>query len=98
MRRRLHARASNVRSDTHHKATTMIAKSAGRVVIEDLNVSGMMRNRRLARALGDAGMTGFLGKLLGSCCTNVSGTVPRLSRSADGSHHRGYAPVRVQEW
>ena len=67
MRRRLHARASNVRSDTHHKATTMIAKSAGRVVIEDLNVSGMMRNRRLARALADAGMAGFLGKLVYKC-------------------------------
>ena len=66
-RRRLHARASNVRSDTHHKATTMIAKSAGRVVIEDLSVSGMMRNRRLARALADAGMAGFLGKLLYKC-------------------------------
>ena len=61
-RRRLHARASNVRSDTHHKATTMIAKSAGRVVIEDLNVSGMMRNRRLARALADAGHGGLPGE------------------------------------
>ena len=56
-----------MRSDTHHKATTMIAKSAGRVVIEDLNVSGMMRNRRLARALADAGMAGFLGKLVCKC-------------------------------
>ena len=66
-RRRFHARASNVRSATHHKATTMIAKSAGRVVTEDLNVSGMMRNRRLARALADAGMAGFLGKLVYKC-------------------------------
>ena len=66
-RRRLHTRVANVRSDTHHKATTMIAKSAGRVVIEDLNVSGMMKNRRLARALADAGMAGFLGKLVYKC-------------------------------
>ena len=65
--RKVHARIVNVRSDAHHKATTMIAKSAGRVVIEDLNVSGMMRNRRLARALGDAGMAGFLGKLVYKC-------------------------------
>ena len=50
-RRRLHARIFNVRNDAHHKATTTIAKSAGRVVIEDLNVAGMMRNRRLSRAL-----------------------------------------------
>ena len=54
-RRRLHARICNVRNDAHHKATTAIAKPAGRVVIEDLNVSGMMQNRRLARSLADAG-------------------------------------------
>ena len=48
--RRLHARIVNVRNDVHHKATTAIAKSAGLVVIEDLNVRGMMSNRSLAAA------------------------------------------------
>ena len=66
-RRRLHARVVNVRNDNHHKATTAIAKSAGRVVVETLNVSGMLRNRRLARAVVDAGMAGFLAKLEYKC-------------------------------
>ena len=57
----------NVRNDNHHKATTAIAKSAGRVVVETLNVSGMLRNRRLARAITDAGMLGFLTKLEYKC-------------------------------
>ena len=62
-RRRLHARVVNVRNDNHHKATTAIAKSCGRVVVETLNVSGMMQNRKLARAIADAGMSGFLSKM-----------------------------------
>ncbi len=66
-RRRLHARVVNVRNDNHHKATTAIAKSAGRVVVETLNVAGMVRNRRLARAIADAGMSGFLAQLDYKC-------------------------------
>ena len=66
-RRKVHARVVNVRNDNHHKATTAIAKSAGQVVVETLNVAGMVMNRRLSRALADAGMSGFLSKLEYKC-------------------------------
>ena len=56
-----------MRSDAHHKGTTTIAKSAGPVVIENRNVNGMMQNRRLSRALADAGIAGFLRKLAYKC-------------------------------
>ena len=66
-RRSLHARIVNVRKDNHHKATTAITKSAGRVAAETLNVSGVMMNRRLAQVIADAGMSGFLTKLEHKC-------------------------------
>ena len=66
-RRNLYARVVNIRSNRHHKATTAIAKSCGCVVVETLNVSGMIRNRRLSRAIADAGMSGFLSKLEYKC-------------------------------
>lgn len=53
---RAHQRAANVRVDASHKLTTMLASTYGTVVIEDLNLSGMVKNRRLARALSDAGL------------------------------------------
>ena len=66
-RREVHARVVNVRNDNHHKATAAIAKSAGRVVVETLNVAGMVCNRKLSRAIADAGMSGFLMKLEYKC-------------------------------
>lgn len=52
---RVHARVANVRADALHKATTEMAKRYETVVAEDLNVAGMTRNRRLARAIADQG-------------------------------------------
>jgi putative transposase len=39
-----------------HKLTTSLATEHGIVVVEQLNMAGMLRNRRLARALADAGL------------------------------------------
>ena len=66
-RRRLHVRVVNARNDNHHKATAAIAKASGRVVVDTLNVSGTVRNRRLARAISNAGMSGFLANLEYKC-------------------------------
>ncbi len=52
---RIHVRVANVRADALHKATTDLARRYETVVIEDLNVAGMTRNRRLARAIADQG-------------------------------------------
>lgn len=52
---RLHARAGCVRADALHKATTDLARRYETVVIEDLNVAGMVKNRKLARAVSDQG-------------------------------------------
>jgi putative transposase len=50
-----HARVVNLRLDGLHKLTTRLAEKYAVVVVEDLNVAGMLRNRRLARLIADAG-------------------------------------------
>ncbi|WP_169811040.1 IS607 family element RNA-guided endonuclease TnpB [Nocardia amamiensis] len=52
---RLHARVANARVDGLHQLTTALADRFGTIVIEDLNVTGMLRNRRLARRIAGAG-------------------------------------------
>jgi putative transposase len=51
----VHARVANRRADALHKATTELASRYQTVVIEDLNITGMLANRRLARAVADQG-------------------------------------------
>ncbi|MFD0853878.1 RNA-guided endonuclease InsQ/TnpB family protein, partial [Actinomadura adrarensis] len=54
-RNRIHHRVANLREDALHKLTAAVAAEYGTVVVEDLNVAGMLRNRRLARRIADAG-------------------------------------------
>ncbi|MGD9394816.1 MAG: RNA-guided endonuclease TnpB family protein [Candidatus Thorarchaeota archaeon] len=56
---KMYLRIFNIRQDTLHKLTTHLAKSHSKVVIEDLCVSGMMKNRRLARVIADVGFFKF---------------------------------------
>ncbi|MGN9920675.1 RNA-guided endonuclease InsQ/TnpB family protein [Micromonospora palomenae] len=52
---RTHARVANQRRDALHKLTTGLAAQYGTIVVEDLHVAGMLRNRRLAKAVSDCG-------------------------------------------
>jgi putative transposase len=52
---RAHARVTNLRRYGLHKLTSELAFSHGTVVVEHLNVAGMVHNRRLARRIADAG-------------------------------------------
>jgi len=52
--RKLYGRISRIRHDYAHKITTKIVEMLPkRVIIEDLNVVGMVKNKRLARAISN---------------------------------------------
>ena len=50
---RIHNRIANRRSDTLHKLTIMLSRTYSDISIEDLNVAGMVKNHRLAKAVMD---------------------------------------------
>ena len=55
---RLHRRIADIRADVLHKLTTKLTRYRI-IVIEDLNVSGMLANRHLSRAIADVGFFEF---------------------------------------
>lgn len=50
---RLHEKIANQRKDFLHKVSTAITKQYDTICLEDLNVAGMMKNEKLAKAIGD---------------------------------------------
>lgn len=51
---RQHLKVASIRQDALHKCSDAITKRASVIVLEDLNVAGMMRNHSVAGALADA--------------------------------------------
>ncbi|XWK88592.1 MAG: RNA-guided endonuclease TnpB family protein [Phormidium sp.] len=95
---RLHRKISNIRQDALHKITTWLAKNHREIVIEDLNISGMLKNHRLASALADCGFYEFTRQLeykadwYGATIIKVDRFYPS-SQLCSCCHHRQKMPL-----
>ena len=59
----VHLRVAHRRADFLHQLTTRLARTKRAIAVESLHIAGMIRNRRLARAVADAGFGEFLRQL-----------------------------------
>ncbi len=57
---RLHRKIKNIRKDFLHKLTTELTKTKSVIVVENLNVKGMMKNKRLSRSISDVAWGEFI--------------------------------------
>jgi putative transposase len=64
---RAHRKVRDARRDFLHRTTTGLVRDYDLIAIEDLHVSGMVRNRRLARAISDCGWGEFRRQLEYKC-------------------------------
>ncbi len=100
----MHLRVFNIRQDTLHKLTTYLAKSHSKVVIEDLCVSWMLKNRRLARVIADAGFYEFRRQLeykcqwYGSELVVVSRTFPSSKMCSQCGHRKKELSLSEREY
>ena len=68
---KLHRRLADIRTDYVNKTVNALVKTKpGYIVIEDLNVSGMMKNRHLSKAIAQQKFYEFRAKLQAKCLAN----------------------------
>lgn len=61
---RLYYKISNIRTDFLHKLTTDLVKQFDVICLENLNTKGMVKNRKLSRAISDLGFYEFKRQLI----------------------------------
>jgi putative transposase len=60
---RIHARVANCRREHQHKVSNDLLSRYGKIAVESLNVQGMVKNDRLARAISDVAWSSFVAVL-----------------------------------
>ena len=61
---KVHFRTANIRKDALNQATTFLTKTKSVIVLENLNVNGMLKNHHLAQAIADIGLYEFRRQLV----------------------------------
>ena len=103
---KLHARIASIRKDTLHKLTTDLTRRFHTLGIEDLNVSGMMKNRHLSRAISDKGFFEFRRQL--EYKADLRGGIvvvadrffasSKMCSAPDCGHKVDKLPLSIREW
>lgn len=101
---RQHEKITNIREDFHHKLSTRLIHENQVVVMEDLNVSGMVKNRKLARAISQQGWYQFVtflkykATMYGRELMQVDRFYPSSKTCSSCGTIQSSLPLHIREW
>lgn len=101
---RLYEKIANQRKDFLQKLSTDIIKNHDIVCIEDLNVEGMKKNRKLAKSVSDVSWSEFVRMLqykadwYGKQVIKIDRWFPSSQICSDCGHKDGKKPLHIREW
>ena len=101
---KLHRHVKNQRNDFQWKLASSITKNFAVVATEDLNIKGMVKNHKLAKAISGAGWYGFKTKLThklqesGGILVNVNPRNTSKTCSECGCLHEGKMELSIRSW
>ncbi|KVN29237.1 transposase [Burkholderia pyrrocinia] len=101
---RMHARTADARRDFLHKLSTRLINENQVIAIESLAIRHMLKNRRLAKSIGDAGWSEFVRQLTykakwyGRTLIGIDRWYPSSKRCAECGHTVASLPLKVRAW
>jgi putative transposase len=101
---KIHAKIKDTRTDFLHKLSTRIVRENQTIVLEDLNTSGMVKNRKLSRAISDLGWRSFRDMLsaksdkYGRNFRIISRWEPTSQRCSCCGNIGGKKALNIREW
>ncbi len=101
---RIHARIADIRRDNLHQLTTRLIRENQVIVVEDLNIRGVLKNHKLARAISDASWSelirqlSYKAKWYGRKLVKVDRFFPSSKTCSACGHLLDKLPLQVRSW
>jgi len=95
-----HLKVKRTRKDFHHKASTSIVRRFDAIAVEELNIRGLLKNPKLAKAIADVGWSAFFTMIevkAGNAGRRFEKVPARYtSQECSGCGHRQKMPLAVR--
>ncbi len=101
---KVHEDITNSRNYFLHNISTKLVKTFDLIIVEDLHVSGMIRNRKLAKSISDASWSTFVAMLeykcnwYGKTLVKINRFYPSSKTCSNCGHKEEKMPLNIREW